>query len=236
MYFVVAGNCRAIVDEKNHLLETGDFCWVTPGVEFRFYPGASSKPPGLFRFRMSVSRGRTTLRPDWKMRIVRNASETIEHARSLLALQSLSGRFSARRIACSAVLFSISAFEESRRAPDGNGLPAAIRQLIKRHVLEHPEERISPAALARLVGLSPDYFTRMFRLTFDVAPRTWLLKQRLHHAAGLLCEPGWRISEVAARMGYPDLYLFSRQFKKEFGSSPRAWKRIHKIDAGGSYS
>lgn len=230
MYIVVSGKCSGVVDSKKYTLEAGDFCWVCPGVEFRFFPVAPDKPPELFRFRLSVNRGRTVLRPNWKVRIVRNASETIEHSRSLLAAQSTSGRYAARRIASSAVLLSIASFDESRRTLDGKGLPAGIRTFVKRHVLEHPEDRISPAGLARLAGLSPDYFTRMFRLSFGIAPRGWLLKQRLHHAAGLLCEPGWRISEVAARMGYPDLYLFSRQFKKEFEVSPGAWKRSHEID------
>ena len=229
MYFVVSGNCRGVLDGKAHTFEAGDFCWVCPGVGFRFFRTATGRPPGLFRFRMSVTRGRKTLRPGWKVRIVRHATETVGHARSLLAEAGGCGRYASRRVACAAALFSLAAFEEYRRPPDQRGLAAGTRHLITHQVLEHPEKRLSPAALARLAGLSPDYFSRMFRLSFGMPPRGWLLKQRLQHAAGLLCEPGWRISEVAQRLGYPDLYLFSRQFKREFGVSPRSWKRSHEI-------
>ncbi|MFA7345681.1 MAG: AraC family transcriptional regulator [Terrimicrobiaceae bacterium] len=88
---------------------------------------------------------------------------------------------------------------------------------------------MSPGDLARLAGLSTDYFTRQFKHSFGVSPREWMVRQRLRQAAGLLAETDERISEIALRLGYPDVFLFSRQFKAGFGSSPQHWRSIHAV-------
>jgi len=54
---------------------------------------------------------------------------------------------------------------------------------------------------------------------------TWLLQQRLRHAAVLLRESNARVSEVASKLGYSEIYLFSRQFRQMFGASPKKYRR-----------
>jgi len=78
--------------------------------------------------------------------------------------------------------------------------------------------------MANVVGLSTDYFTRLFRSTYGKAPRAWLMEQRAFRAADLFAESQLSVTEVAHALGYKELFLFSRQFKQVVGLSPRDYR------------
>jgi AraC family transcriptional regulator len=104
-------------------------------------------------------------------------------------------------------------------------LSPSQRQRILDLAGRHVTGRLSVREMARELRLSPVYFTRLFRETFGVSPRRWLVDERMRHAAQLLAETNLNVSEVAYRLGYSDIFLFSRQFKKSTGSSPRSFRR-----------
>lgn len=135
-------------------------------------------------------------------------------------------RFVRQRVSALAALFSVKALEDRRDDLQGSGLSSEVRKRIAESVLDEKNLRVAPRDLARMAGLSADYFSRQFKKTYGLPPREWLLRQRLKQACGLLAETDERISQIAIRLGYPDVYLFSRQFAAEFGHSPRAWRRI----------
>lgn len=97
-----------------------------------------------------------------------------------------------------------------------------------RWVRQHLASRPSPAQAAEEIGLSPDYFGRLFRNTFGMPPRDWLIRQRILAARRLLDEGGLTTPEVMGRCGFDDLAHFSRQMKRLTGKTPggsKGWKR-----------
>jgi AraC-like DNA-binding protein len=60
--------------------------------------------------------------------------------------------------------------------------PFQRNQLIG-YVHSHIDTRINPASLARSLGLSPDYFSRLFRNAFGLPPRSWLMRERIRLAS-----------------------------------------------------
>jgi len=92
------------------------------------------------------------------------------------------------------------------------------------YMSEHLAEPVRISALARLVSLSPTYFTGLFRKQTGCAPRDYLHLLRIHRACELLSTTGLSIKQIAARAGYQDPFHFSRQFKAFHGISPTQYR------------
>jgi len=90
----------------------------------------------------------------------------------------------------------------------------------RRALQQRYTRRVSIDGLARQLGLSPPHFSTEFKRHFGVSPMRYVISLRLQHARHLLTDRSLPISEVAQRVGYPDVYQFSRLFKKHEGVSP----------------
>ena len=99
-----------------------------------------------------------------------------------------------------------------------------IIQYVAENITEHPQ----PRDIARIAGMSYDYFSRSFKNTFGISPKTWLLTERMRTAGQLLIETDFNISDIAIRIGYIDPGLFARQFKKIFGISPIKFRKKYR--------
>lgn len=74
--------------------------------------------------------------------------------------------------------------------------------------------------LARQCELSPAYMSRLFTAYSSVPLRTYIVRVKLERAKSLLSESSLSVSQVAFALGYADVYVFSKLFKKYFGVSP----------------
>lgn len=163
--------------------------------------------------------------PSGHFRFAAQAWSVFELMRQLVLEAERPGKFSRWRKQSLITLLSVGAFEGKAAARKEMLLDDVQRMAISAFVAEELPEKQTPAEMARKLGLSHDYFSRIFRRTYGVSPRVWLVRQRLAHAAALLRESRERISEIAERLGYAELYLFSRQFRQVYGVSPRAWRK-----------
>lgn len=84
-------------------------------------------------------------------------------------------------------------------------------------------ENIQIADIAADLGLSRNYFCRLFKRRTSLSPQDYLIACRLDTAAKLLVEQGLSQKEAAMQVGYPDVYAFSRMFKRKFGLPPGAY-------------
>lgn len=83
-----------------------------------------------------------------------------------------------------------------------------------------PELDRSMAELASECGVTPEHFSRAFRIRFGVSPQQFRVRARLDRARFLLAESGLSVAEVAERLGYSDPFSFSKQYKRFLGISP----------------
>jgi AraC-like DNA-binding protein len=90
---------------------------------------------------------------------------------------------------------------------------------------EHLDEPLRVSGLARSAGLSPDYFSVLFRQQTGSSPREYLHLLRMHRARELLKSSALSIKEIARHIGYVDPFHFSRQFKTFEGVSPLRFRR-----------
>lgn len=82
----------------------------------------------------------------------------------------------------------------------------------------------SLAELSGLAGMSVSTFQRAWRRYAGRAPNAYLLELRLDRARRLLETSALSVKEVAARAGFADSNYFTRQFRRHFDRSPRAWR------------
>jgi AraC family transcriptional regulator of arabinose operon len=85
--------------------------------------------------------------------------------------------------------------------------------------------RIQMPEVARHAGMSYTVFRRCFAERIGMPPGEFRMRRRIESAMALLSGTSLLVKEVAERLGYPDEYSFSAQFKKLTGSSPTAFRR-----------
>lgn len=224
-YFVVQNECEVQVAQKTARLIANDLIWISPGTPFRFsVPAGTQSPPVLYRFRLALTKGKAAYRLHDPFRLKPAMPNGRIQVQQIINNLEHPDPYSPLRLRALLLLLSIETLVDSSEAPNQKGLSDHARTLIYHYVSDHIAEHPTTAALARLVRLSPGYFTRIFRATYGMSTRRWLLQQRMNHAALRLKQSQLTVSEIAEQLGYHSVFLFSRQFKQAFGCSPRSYR------------
>lgn len=105
------------------------------------------------------------------------------------------------------------------------GRKYVVEQVIS-YFEDHYAEKISLDGIAENMYLSPFYISRIFKSEIGDTPIHYLINIRLERAKELL-ESGFAgsVQEVAAQVGYDDVYHFSKLFKKRYGFPPSQARR-----------
>lgn len=108
-------------------------------------------------------------------------------------------------------------------------LPERLR-IVRDFINEHYTEAITLSHLAHLANWSVPHFSEEFRRHIGESPIDYMIRLRLHHASYLLQDVNLSITEIATRVGYDNLYHFSKIFKQRFHLSPKKFRE--KIQSG----
>jgi AraC-like DNA-binding protein len=195
-----------------------DILWVPAGVEHDLRMAPADGPFTIYSVRFAVDADPPPGEPPVR--------RSVEGAYALFArlIAEDKGGYPGYEQALRALIVLI--FNEWRRAArsTGSSFTAAEQVRLARIIDADPSARIQPARLARELGLAPKWFARRFRRTYGLAPRAWLVRHRIGLIAQRLAENRQPIGRIASEYGYPDVFLFSRQFKAVMGCSPRTWR------------
>jgi AraC family transcriptional regulator, arabinose operon regulatory protein len=86
-------------------------------------------------------------------------------------------------------------------------------------------QRIGIPDVARELKVSYSWLRKAFGKHMGVSPGAYRIERRMEHAAQLLTRPDHPPKVVAAMLGFPDVYSFSRQFKRFNGYPPGEFQR-----------
>jgi AraC-like DNA-binding protein len=92
----------------------------------------------------------------------------------------------------------------------------------------HFQHEVTNRHLASISNMSLRAFERQFRATFHLAPQKFLRKLRLRIASRALMSTDETLSEIALKCGFADQSHFSREFRRQFGRTPREYREHYK--------
>jgi AraC-like DNA-binding protein len=73
-------------------------------------------------------------------------------------------------------------------------------------------------------GMNRSYFSTEFSRHMGMPPKKYLQKKKMDKGKQLLRETRLPVTEIALSVGFPNLYSFTRAFKKYNGVSPLAYR------------
>jgi len=78
---------------------------------------------------------------------------------------------------------------------------------------------------AAAINVTSIHFCRLFKQFCGQPPQQYLLLRRLRLAADLLVNSSSSVSDIAERVGFADIFYFSRVFKRKYAVSPIAYRK-----------
>jgi AraC-like DNA-binding protein len=78
--------------------------------------------------------------------------------------------------------------------------------------------------MAASVHLERTYFSKMFSERMGISPQQYLIEHRMKQAKAFL-SLGYSVTTTATSVGYSDIYIFSKTFKRRFGEAPSYYQR-----------
>ena len=103
--------------------------------------------------------------------------------------------------------------------------PEEIVTLVKDYVKKHYSEEIDLNSIARTLGFSSSYLTKVFNKVENTTPSKVIRSYRMGIAKQLLNDDSLTIQQIASHVGYSDPFHFSKSFKQTVGISPTQYKQ-----------
>jgi len=97
----------------------------------------------------------------------------------------------------------------------------------KRYITQHYAEPLNLDGICSQVGLSPNYFSTLFRKETGKTFLEFLLEIRINAAKELLRETRQTTDAVCESVGIHDYKRFSKAFKKATGVSPKEYRNLY---------
>ncbi|MBQ6473827.1 MAG: helix-turn-helix transcriptional regulator [Victivallales bacterium] len=98
---------------------------------------------------------------------------------------------------------------------------------LEARMLSHPERQFNFNAEAARLGVTLTHFRRVFRETYGIPPRQFLIRCRLQRAAELLTTTTRSVKEIADLCGFANSDYFTRLFHQKFKHPPHIFRARH---------
>ena len=122
-------------------------------------------------------------------------------------------------------LTEISDKMHSENSNESTMSPEEIVTLVKDYVKKHYSEEIDLNSIARTLGFSSSYLTKVFNKVENTTPSKVIRSYRMGIAKQLLNDDSLTIQQIASHVGYSDPFHFSKSFKQTVGISPTQYKQ-----------
>ncbi|MDY3303478.1 MAG: AraC family transcriptional regulator [Clostridia bacterium] len=101
--------------------------------------------------------------------------------------------------------------------------PASKKAII--YIINHFRENLSLSDTARYMGLTPAYFSGLFKKETGITFKEYLDRLRFENAKKLVLLSDMPIQQICAESGFANYENFIRRFKKRFGVTPTEMRK-----------
>ena len=120
--------------------------------------------------------------------------------------------------------YNLISYEKPRESHRDAAVKARLAKVVE-YVEKHYEESIEVPQVARLAGLNPDYFCRLFKSVTGQSFIQYLNTVRVSVAERLLLTTDRLITDILVETGFSSLSYFNRTFKKIKHCSPSEYRK-----------
>jgi len=225
LQYLTAGEVELFYDARRHVLRDEAMWFCFPGPHIRFH---AAGPEGWWEHRYVAFRG--PLADRWRAAGLIAAEpprlpeghDYLTRFDRMLALAFRKDRWGPLRATnlLEGILLELAEASKDR-------LAAGEPWLLRAQEAMSDAERYPPdyAALAGECGMALSTLRRRFRGQTGLSLQQYALKARNARACELLVETDLPLKAIAERLGYRDVYFFSRQFHRLAGLPPARFRR-----------
>lgn len=232
------GRVELFYDDERHLIEAPAFWPAWDGPYIRFHAAASDSTsterkiakPAWWEHRYIAFQG--PLADRWAAAGLfptspQSAPRGLDHERAfdeMLVLTKTIGRWSQLRAInlLEAILLELA--EHRHQIQSDEHFVHQVTQLLNEH-LQLPERAMDYARIAAQLNMGLSTLRRRFTLATGTSMHAWVLDARMTAAMQWLGETDWPVKIIASKLGYRDIYFFTRQFGQKVGVPPAAYRK-----------
>ncbi|MEK4059926.1 MULTISPECIES: helix-turn-helix domain-containing protein [unclassified Paenibacillus] len=97
------------------------------------------------------------------------------------------------------------------------------------YIEDHYREQVTLEEIAAKSDISVRHLNRIFRAYYLTTPIAYIQRLRLEQACTLLKQTNRSITEISYECGFNDSNYLTRQFKKMYGMSPKAFRKQQQL-------
>ena len=100
---------------------------------------------------------------------------------------------------------------------------------IDTYLKEHYKEDLSLEDVSTYIGVTPPYFSRLFKNVYGIPYTKYLNSLRLEFARNDLLTTDYSILTISEKNGFANYQLFLLNFKQLYGCTPLAYRKMYKV-------
>ncbi|RIX59385.1 AraC family transcriptional regulator [Paenibacillus nanensis] len=108
----------------------------------------------------------------------------------------------------------------NKKSPRKNARHLDDLQPVFKYVDDHLDGSMKMSELAALIGISEKYFISYFKKALGITPGQYIYQIKMNRARDYIYQKKYTVQEIAAFLGYPDPFSFSKAFKKYYKVPP----------------
>ncbi len=142
----------------------------------------------------------------------------------------LSGRLYGESLGLALAAHLLKCYSTSKKGiqePTGELSNSQLQQVID-YINDNLAAKLTLEEIATVVGMSPYYFTRLFKQSTGLPPHQYLIQRRIEYAKFLLTQSQLPLVEIALRVGSTSQSNFTALFRKQVGITPKAYREMMK--------